>query len=353
MQRCAVFCAIAVLAAGAMDRLWPTRPAKSRSPPPSTSSGPRASSPWPPSSRRPPGTVQIKVEYQPPDRMRQTITAPGQEPLETVLYGQRAYSRQGSQVGRADAGGGADDHRAGARGRRRPAQRGRQFRLPRHRRPSTARSISPIAASRSRPTPAPPPARRMLHRTIYVDPKTGLPALNIVAGEQARCRGGLQGGLRLSGEARDRGSSGRAAGENEIGAAAGPRALRVSRTSMMEKQTMRRLLTALALMIAGRPGRSCRLQGRGRLGARAPAQDQRLPHADEDALRAGPRRHDGRLRAAQPHAPGRRVDDRAQAGRDDRRRPRRLEPPRRRGLAPAASADRRRARRPDAGDAGR
>ena len=45
--------------------------------------------------KTPSGPVEIKVEYQPPDRMRQTVTAPGQAPLETVLYGQRAYSRQG------------------------------------------------------------------------------------------------------------------------------------------------------------------------------------------------------------------------------------------------------------------
>ncbi len=47
--------------------------------------------------KTPSGPVQIKVEYQPPDRMRQTIMAPNQEPLETVLYGQRAYSRQGGK----------------------------------------------------------------------------------------------------------------------------------------------------------------------------------------------------------------------------------------------------------------
>lgn len=47
--------------------------------------------------KTPSGPVHIKVEYQPPDRMRQTIMAPNQEPLETVLYGQRAYSRQGSK----------------------------------------------------------------------------------------------------------------------------------------------------------------------------------------------------------------------------------------------------------------
>ena len=64
----------------------------------------------------------------------------------------------------------------------------------------------------------------------------------------------LQGDVRLSGEDRDRGSPGRATGENEIE----PREawlaqVRVSRTSMMEKQTMRRLLTAMALLIAAGP----------------------------------------------------------------------------------------------------
>ena len=51
--------------------------------------------------KTPSGPVEIKVEYQPPDRMRQTVTAPGQAPLETVLYGQRAYSRQGGAAGRS------------------------------------------------------------------------------------------------------------------------------------------------------------------------------------------------------------------------------------------------------------
>lgn len=43
------------------------------------------------------GPVRITVEYIPPDRMRQTITAAGQAPLETVLVGTRAWSQQGGR----------------------------------------------------------------------------------------------------------------------------------------------------------------------------------------------------------------------------------------------------------------
>lgn len=41
------------------------------------------------------GPVQITVEYVPPDRMHQTIVAKDQAPLETTLVGTRAWSRQG------------------------------------------------------------------------------------------------------------------------------------------------------------------------------------------------------------------------------------------------------------------
>ena len=94
MQRCAVICAIAALAAApaVADETCREQVAaafnKQRSSRVFTMSS---------EMKTPSGPVQIKVEYQPPDRMRQTVMAPGQQELETVLYGQRAYSRQGSK----------------------------------------------------------------------------------------------------------------------------------------------------------------------------------------------------------------------------------------------------------------
>ena len=131
--------------------------------------------------KTPSGMVEIKTEYQPPDRMRQTVTAPGQEPLETVLYGQRAYSRQGTkweelmpalaqtiiaqvraatidppkEVGNFDCMGAT-------------TLDGKEY--------LAYRSVEKQADAGAA-TGAP-----QLHRTIYLDPKTGLPALNIVAG---------------------------------------------------------------------------------------------------------------------------------------------------------------------------
>ena len=132
--------------------------------------------------KTPSGIVEIKAEYQPPDRMRQTVTAPGQEMLETVLYGQRAYSRQGSkweelmpavaqtiiaqvraatidppkEVGNFDCMGTT-------------TLDGKEY--------LAYRSVEKQADAGAA-TGAP-----QLHRTIYLDPKTGLPALNIVAGD--------------------------------------------------------------------------------------------------------------------------------------------------------------------------
>lgn len=119
------------------------------------------------------GTVRITVEYIPPDRMRQTITAPGQVPLETVLVGRRAWSQQG----------------------------GRWEELM----PAVAQTI--IAQVRDAVVEPPKDVGEFecldkatvdgkeyiayrsieknpdatVHRKVYVDPQTGLPAINIVA----------------------------------------------------------------------------------------------------------------------------------------------------------------------------
>jgi hypothetical protein len=132
--------------------------------------------------KTPSGMVEIKAEYQPPDRMRQTVTAPGQDVLETVLYGQRAYSRQGTkweelmpavaqtiiaqvraatidppkEVGDFDCQGTT-------------TLDGKEY--------LAYRSVEKQADAGAA-TGAP-----QLHRTIYIDPKTGLPALNVVAGD--------------------------------------------------------------------------------------------------------------------------------------------------------------------------
>lgn len=134
--------------------------------------------------KTPSGPVEIKVEYQPPDRMRQTVTAPGQAPLETVLYGQRAYSRQGgaaweelmpavaqtiiAQVRAAVVDPPKDVGNFECMGT--TSFEGKDY--------LTYRSVDKQADAGAA-TGAP-----MLHRTIYVDPKTGLPAANIVAGDE-------------------------------------------------------------------------------------------------------------------------------------------------------------------------
>jgi hypothetical protein len=130
------------------------------------------------------GQVQINVEYQPPDRMRQTIVSASQAPLETVLVGQRAYSRQGSanweelmpavaqtiiaQVRAAVVDPPKDVGNFDCLGT--TTLDGQEY--------VTYRSVEKHADAGAA-TGAP-----MVHRTIYVDPKTGLPALNIVSGDQ-------------------------------------------------------------------------------------------------------------------------------------------------------------------------
>jgi hypothetical protein len=128
------------------------------------------------------GPVSITVEYLPPDRMRQTVVAPGQPvPLETVLVGSRAWSRQGAnweelmpaiaytiiaQVREAvveppkDVGQFECIDKATIDGKEYLAYR----------------SVENAGADTRGST-----ITRPVHRTVYVDPETGLPAINIVA----------------------------------------------------------------------------------------------------------------------------------------------------------------------------
>ena len=132
------------------------------------------------------GPVELTVEYVPPDRMRQTIVAPSQPvPLETVLVGTRAWSRQGAaweelmpaiahtiiaQVREAvveppkDVGEFDCIDKATIDGKEYLAYR------------SVERGGADAAGS---------VVSRPVHRTIYVDPETGLPAVNIVVEDKA------------------------------------------------------------------------------------------------------------------------------------------------------------------------
>ncbi len=126
------------------------------------------------------GPVQIKVEYQPPDRMRQKIIAPNQEPLETVLVGTRAWSRQGSaweelmpavaqtiiaQVRQAVV----DPPKEVGEFEclEKTTVDGKEY--------LAYRSVEKAGADAKGSL-----VSRPVHRTIYVDPETGLPAINIV-----------------------------------------------------------------------------------------------------------------------------------------------------------------------------
>ena len=180
MQRWAIFCAITALAAGQAVADEACREAVT-----GAFNKQRAARAFTMASelKTPTGPVEIKVEYQPPDRMRQVLTAPGQEPLETVLHGQRAYSRQGSkweelmpavaqtiiaQVRAATVDPPKDVGNFDCLGA--TTLDGKEY--------LAYRSVEKQADAGAA-TGAP-----QLHRTIYVDPQTGLPARNIVAGDK-------------------------------------------------------------------------------------------------------------------------------------------------------------------------
>jgi hypothetical protein len=181
MQRCAVVCAITALLAGPALADDACREAVA-----AAFNKQRAARAFTMDSelKSETGQVQIKVEYQPPDRMRQIIVATNQAPLETVLVGTRAYSRQGSakweelmpaiaqtviaQVRSAVVDPPKDVGNFDCLGT--TSLDGHDY--------LTYRSVEKQADAGAA-TGAP-----VVHRTIYVDPKTGLPAVNIVAGDK-------------------------------------------------------------------------------------------------------------------------------------------------------------------------
>ena len=127
------------------------------------------------------GPVEITAEYVPPDRMRQVIVAAGQPaPLETVLVGTRAWSNQG---GRWEELMPALVHSIIAQVREAvidpPKVLGDFECLDK-----VTVDGKEYIAYRSIEKPGAPAKASLIegpvHRTIYVDPGTGLPAINIV-----------------------------------------------------------------------------------------------------------------------------------------------------------------------------
>lgn len=130
------------------------------------------------------GQVEVTEEYLPPDRMRHVIVAEGQPaPLETVLVGMRAWSRQGrkweelmpaiahtiiAQVKAATAVPPTDVGAFECMGK--GAVDGKEY--------LAYRSVEKPGSAPNGPGGTP------VHRTLYVDPETGLPAYNIVAEEK-------------------------------------------------------------------------------------------------------------------------------------------------------------------------
>jgi hypothetical protein len=179
MQRCAMFCAISLALAGTA-----LADDKCRQGVADAFTKQRSTHAFVVDSemKSPAGPVNIKVEYLPPDRMHQTIRAPNQEALETVLYGIRAYSRQGGaweELMPAVAQTVIAQVRAAAVD---PPQEVGDFDCL----GNTAFDGKDYVAYRSvekhadagAATGTPP-----FHRTIYIDPKSGLPAVNVVSAD--------------------------------------------------------------------------------------------------------------------------------------------------------------------------
>ena len=127
------------------------------------------------------GPAEISVDYIAPDRMRQRISAPGQDAVETVLVGTRAWSRQGpnweelmpaiaqtiiAQVREAVVDPPKEVSEFDCLGK--VTVDGKEY-------------LGFRSVEHNAPPGAGPGAS--VRRTIYVDPATGLPAANVVADE--------------------------------------------------------------------------------------------------------------------------------------------------------------------------
>jgi len=130
------------------------------------------------------GPAEISVDYIAPDRMRQKISAPGQDAVETVLVGTRAWSRQGTnweelmpaiaqtiiaQVRAAVVDPPKDVSEFDCLGK--VTVDGKEY-------------LGYRSIERNAPPPGAGPSAAV-RRTIYVDPATGLPVQNVVADEAA------------------------------------------------------------------------------------------------------------------------------------------------------------------------
>lgn len=130
------------------------------------------------------GVVDVDVEYVPPDRMSQKIVAPGQPtPLETVLVGNRAWSRQGGDWRELMPAIAATIVAQVRETVVDPPKVVGEFECL----GETSFDGKTYIAYRSvEDTSAAPQSSAIegpVHRTIYVDPESGRPVINIVAGE--------------------------------------------------------------------------------------------------------------------------------------------------------------------------
>jgi hypothetical protein len=130
------------------------------------------------------GDTKMTVDYLPPDRMRQRVErADLPAPLETVAVGNRAWGNQG---------GGFEElqpqfAQAIIAGVRQtlvdPPQKMPQFTCL----GKTTYEGRPFIGYRSEPAAGTPPDK-IVDRTIYINEKTGLPAMNVVAKREANAK---------------------------------------------------------------------------------------------------------------------------------------------------------------------
>jgi hypothetical protein len=132
------------------------------------------------------GPVTINVEYIPPDRMRQTIVAPRQKaPLETVLVGTRAWSRQGS-VWKELMPAVAQTIIAQVRDAVMiPPKDVGEFECLGSSTIDGKEYLAYRSIEKQTGVPKGSTITRPVHRTVYVDPKSGLPTINVVAEDAA------------------------------------------------------------------------------------------------------------------------------------------------------------------------